>query len=360
MRFEHPLWLLASALVAAGLGVVAIFRQTGRWPQPAILFANIRAVLGRPNSWRLICSEWQWILRVLALLLVIMALARPQKGRSDSVVTSEGIDIMMLVDTSSSMAGEDFGGDMTRLDHVTEVMREFAEARPADRIGLVSFGMSAYTRCPLTLDHALLDGFFEFVQTSWHRAYESLRKKQARQGRADESNLTPDEMDLMGTAIGDALVTAVGRLEKSDSKSKVIVLLTDGENTAGETKPLDGAAIAKEFGIKVYTVGAGSDGAAPVTVYDRLGRRRKQYMRANLDEVTLQAIADETGGIFFHANTRDRLEEVYDEINRLERGEIKTKDYREWDELFAPFALAALVLIVLDRLLAATWLRRLP
>ena len=360
MRFEQPLWLLAIALIAAGLGVVAIFRQTDRWPRPALLFANIRAVMGRKKSWRLLLSDWQWLLPVLALILLVLALAKPQQGRSDSIVTSEGIDIMMVVDTSSSMAGEDFGGDMTRLDHVTEVMREFATARPADRIGLVSFGMAAYTRCPLTLDHALLDGFFEYVQKSWHEAYESLRRKQARQGRANESNLTPNELDLMGTAIGEALVTAVGRLEKSDAKSKVIVLLTDGENTAGDTKPLDGAAIAKEFGIKVYTVGAGSDGAAPVTVFDRLGRKRKQYMRANLDEATLQAIADETGGIFFHANTREKLEAVYDEIDRLERAEIKTKDYREWDELFAPFAFASLLLFALDRLLAATWLRRLP
>ena len=237
-------------------------------------------------------------------------------------------------------------------------MREFAKKRPSDRIGIVSFGRNAYTRCPMTLDHALLEKFLEGVLRDWERAADSLSRKRATKGQSVET--TPQEDDLQGTALGDGLVMAVSRLDESDAKSKIVILLSDGSSNSGETQPGPAGELASQLDVKVYTVGAGSNRPAPVATYNRLGQPVKRAMRFELDETTLREIAETTEGKYFHAQNRERLEEVYDEIDRLERVELKSKDFREWDEKFMPWALAALAVFLLETLLAATVLRTLP
>ena len=357
MRFESPLWFLAAAVIALGILARFLFIQSGMWARPAVLFANLPPLLRRGTTWRVWARRGLGVVHVLALAALVTALARPQEGRRDSVVTNRGIDIMLVVDTSGSMAAEDFGEERTRLDHVIDVMRDFAKSRPGDRVGLVSFGAYAYTRCPMTLDHALLDSFFGQVLRDWNRAYESSARKSA---RTRYPNLTPQEEDLQHTAIGDAVVTGTARLEESSSKSRVMVLLTDGVNNYGDTDPLDASELAKELGIKLYCVGAGSNQLVRRTVIDAFGDKRKVVERVRLDEATLTKMAERTGGRYFPARSRRELESVYDEIDRLEKTDIKTRDFREWDERFQPLVLIALGLLLLEAILAATVLRSIP
>lgn len=356
MRFETPAWFFASAAVVLGGVAIGVLRQSGMMPRPAILFANLAPLKKQGATWRTRLRRLPGALRMAALILLIVALARPQIGRSDSVVTSEGIDIVLAVDTSGSMAAEDFGESRTRLDHVVDVIHEFIERRPADRIGLVAFGRNAYTRCPLTLDHDLLDRFLERVLREWERAVDSSNRKQAK-GRDDFS---PREANLTGTAIGDGIVMSVSRLEESDAKSRVVVLLSDGTSNAGDTQPQAAADLASQLDVKVYAIGAGTNSVAPVARYDRLGRPVKVASRSSFDEKALQDIADTTGARYFHASSRERLGEIYEEIDRLERVELKSRDFREWDERFMPWALAALGVFMLELLLSATILRSLP
>ncbi|MEZ6195563.1 MAG: VWA domain-containing protein [Planctomycetota bacterium] len=359
-RFAEPGWFFALAgLALLGL-VAAVFARAGHFVRPRLLFSRLEAARRVGRSWRLVLARGLWIPRVLALVAIITALARPQLGRGETFVSSEGIDIMLLIDTSASMAAEDFGRRETRLDHVTDVIRGFVERRPADRVGVVSFGAAAYTRCPLTLDHALVDEVLDFTRDAWRRAYLSFSRKGATSRGQAPTDLTPEEEDLQGTAIGDGLVAAVSRLENSEAKSKVVVLLSDGENTAGEVAPRDAAELAREFGVRVYTVGAGSDDRAPVLTFDRFGREVRRLVSFRLDEKTLTDVAEATGGRYFHAGSRDRLEEVYAEIDRLERAEITSRDFREWDERFPPLVWCALGLLLLELLLRCTVARRLP
>ncbi|MCA9322713.1 MAG: VWA domain-containing protein, partial [Planctomycetes bacterium] len=349
MRLESPYWLVAAALVALAVALrLALGLAHGS--RPALLFSRIPEVLRSSPTWRTRLHGAFGIVRILVLLGLIFALSRPQEGRTDSVITSDGIDIMLVVDTSQSMIAEDFGKDRTRLDHVVEVMREFVERRPDDRIGLVSFGRYAYTRCPMTLDHGLLSDFLEQLHEDWAATADSLARKTARRG----AELTPAEEDLTGTAIGDGLIGAISRLQKSDAKSRIIILLSDGESNAGETTPDAAAELAARFGIKVYTVGAGSNGNVYVTVYDNFGRRRKQATSFRLDEATLKKIAETTKGEYFPARDRNALEETFKDIDRLERSEIETRDYREWEERFPLWAWLALGLLLFEFIMRST------
>lgn len=356
MRFEAPLWFVAAAAVLAGLFYLHRRGRRAGAAVPAILFANLDVLAKQAPTWRVKLVRKLWILPLLAMLLMIAALARPQSGRSDSVVLSEGIDIMLIVDTSGSMAAMDFGDQKTRIWHAKEVMKQFVKGRSSDRIGLVSFGMHAYLRCPMTLDYGLLEGFFENVHSEWERAFESGAKKASQRN----ARLTPQERDQQATAVGDGLVAALARLDESPSKSRVVVLLTDGESNAGETEPLVAADLAKSMGVKVYTIGAGSNQRAPVMAYDAFGRKVVAYQVFPIDEKTLTEMANRTGGRYFPVRDRRSLEATFEEIDKLERSELKVKDYREWDELFQPLAFAALALLCLHALLAQTILRTTP
>jgi Ca-activated chloride channel family protein len=281
----------------------------------------------------------RWLLpalRVAALGLLIVGLARPQLGRAATQVRAEGIDIMLAVDLSSSMLAEDFqidGARANRLDAIKKVVREFLDKRPNDRVGLVLFAARPYTQAPLTLDHGWL-----------------------------LSNLDRAQIGLIedGTAVGSALATAVGRLESSDSKSKIVILLTDGQSNAGKVPPLTAAESAKALGYRVYTIGAGTRGTAPYPQVDAFGRKVYVSMPVDVDEETLQHIAETTGGKYFRATDTESLRKIYDDIDKLETTSQEGLQYLDFDELYVWAVLAGMLLLVGEAVLAQTWLRVLP
>lgn len=330
MRLHDP-WVLAL------LGLAILLIRLPRRQTPATLRFPLLDALRAVGPGRR--SHWRWVLpalRVAGFALLVLALARPQLGKATTKVYTEGIDIMLAVDISGSMLAEDFTvADVraSRVAAVKSVVRKFVEGRPGDRIGLVLFAARPYTQCPLTLDHGWL-----------------------------LQNLARAEVGLIedGTAVGSALATAVNRLEASDGKSKVIVLLTDGQNNAGKVTPLNAAEAAKTLGYRVYTVGAGTRGVAPYPVMGPFGNKIYQPMPVDIDEDTLRRIADKTGGRYFRATDTQSLETVYAEIDRLEKSPYEAEQYLDYQELYVWFALLGLVLLAGETVLAQTWLRVLP
>ncbi len=271
-------------------------------------------------------------LKSLALVAVIFALARPRFARTFEEVKTEGIDIVLTLDVSTSMKAEDFK-PRNRLYVAKEVIKEFVQERTNDRLGLVVFAAQAFTQCPLTLDHNVLINFLDNVNFG----------------------IVED-----GTAIGTAIANSCNRLKDSPAKSKVIVLLTDGVNNRGKIDPVTAAEIASSLGIKIYTIGIGKPGNAPYPVDDPFLGRIYRYMPNALDEKVLQKIADITGGIYFRAETGEKLSEVYKEISALETTQIKTKGYIQYKELFAPFLLAGLGFVLIESVLGRTRFRKIP
>jgi Ca-activated chloride channel family protein len=268
------------------------------------------------------------VLRSLAVAALIFALARPQSSLSWQDSTTEGIDIMIASDISGSMLAEDF--QPNRLEAGKNIAIEFIKSRPNDRIGLVIFSGESFTQCPLTIDHDVLINLYKDVH------YGMIQ-------------------DM--TAIGDGLATAVNRLKDSEAKSKVIILLTDGSNNTGSIAPLTAAQIAKTFGIRVYTVGIGTNGYAPIPVPTPFGGVQYQNMKVDIDEGTLTKIADITGGKYFRATDNHALQNIYSQIDKLEKAKIQVTQYHKKTELFLPFALAALLLLSLEFISKNTWLR---
>jgi Ca-activated chloride channel family protein len=270
-----------------------------------------------------------FILRLLALSLLILVLMRPQSRSSWKDVKTEGIDIVMSLDISSSMLARDFKPD--RLEAAKAVADDFIDSRPNDRIGLVIFAAESFTQCPLTSDHAVIKNLFSAIHTG---------------------------MMADGTAIGNGLATAVSRVKDSKAKSKVIILLTDGVNNRGSVAPMTAAEIAKAFGVRVYTIGVGTIGKAlsPVALYPN-GQYEYGYVDVNIDEKTMTDIADMTGGKYFRATDNKRLREVYKEIDRLEKTIFEEKNFTNKAERFLPFAIAAAVLLLLEFLIKNYYLR---
>jgi Ca-activated chloride channel family protein len=251
-------------------------------------------------------------------------------------VRAEGIDIMLAVDLSSSMLAEDFqldGDRATRLEAVKSVVREFLEKRPNDRVGLVLFASRPYTQSPLTLDHG-------WLLANLDRAHIGMIED--------------------GTAVGSALASAVGRLQGSEAKRKIVILLTDGQSNAGKVPPLTAAESAKALGYRVYTIGAGTRGTAPYPQIDPFGRKVYVNMPVDVDEETLQRIADETGGRYFRATDTESLRKIYADIDQLETTSLEGLQYLDYDELYVWLVLAAVVLLAGEAVLAQTWLRVLP
>lgn len=270
-------------------------------------------------------------LRALALLAFIVALARPQTGSTTEEVTTEGIDIVLAMDVSSSMYAEDL--EPNRIEAAKVVGAEFVAGRRNDRIGLVAFAGQAFTQAPLTLDHGVVQGLIRELAV----------------GMIED-----------GTAVGMGLATAVKRLEASDAASKVAILLTDGRSNTGAIGPTTAAQMAEALGIRVYTIGVGTRGTARVPYDDPVRGRQYAQMRVDLDETTLQAIAERTGGRYFRAVDNQSLAAIYSEIDELERIEIRVENYTQYAERF-PVALAGgLLLLVLGTILSETVLRRLP
>lgn len=284
-----------------------------------------------PRSIKYYLRHLPIVLRSLAVVLIAVALARPQSAQHNSNSTTEGIDIVMSLDVSGSMLARDFTPD--RLGAAKEVASNFIMDRPNDRIGLVVFAGESFTQCPLTTDKRSLLNLLGSVKS----------------GMIDD-----------GTAIGNGLATAVNRLRESKAKSKVIILLTDGINNSGQIAPLTAAEIAQSYGIRVYTVGVGTMGMAPYPVIDMWGHLSFQPMKVEIDEKMLSQIAQMTGGKYFRATDNRRLKDVYDEINQLERSKVEVENFTRYQERFTLFVVLALILLVGEFALRQTWLRRLP
>lgn len=267
------------------------------------------------------------VLRSLAIISLVLALARPQSSLSWQNSTTQGIDIIIASDISGSMLAEDF--QPNRLEAGKNIAINFIENRPDDRIGLVIFSGEAFTQCPLTIDHSVLINLYKDINYG---------------------------MINDGTAIGMGLAIAVNRLKNSDAKSKVIILLTDGSNNMGAIPPLTAAEIAKKFDIRVYTVGIGTKGFAPYPVKTAMGVQY-QKMPVDVDEVTLGKIANITGGKYFRATDNETLKRIYEQIDKLEKAKIDVTQYHKKTELFLPFAIAALLLLITEFLLRNTILK---
>jgi len=299
-------------------------------------FPSQQLLDGLPNTWKVRFLFIPNLLRVLVIILFILSLAGPRIVLNETLFKAEGIDIALALDISSSMLAEDFkvdGKRVNRLTIVKEVVKDFIEKRDHDRIGLVAFAALAYTVVPLTTDYSWL-----------------------------EQNLERVEIGLIkdGTAVGSAIVSSVMRLKTSDAKSKIIILLTDGVNNAGDIDPIDAARAAEAFGIKIYTIGAGSKGRVPFPARDLFGRKAYQKVRIDIDEKSLKEIADVTGGKYYRATDTQSLINVYKEIDALEKTKIEEIGFSEYEELFDLVLLLALALLVLEIILSRTLLLRLP
>jgi Ca-activated chloride channel family protein len=275
-------------------------------------------------------------LAYLGMALLILALARPQLGKGKTEIETSGIDIVLAVDVSGSMEAMDFnidGQPVGRLSVVKKVVEQFVGDRPGDRMGMVAFAGRPYLVSPLTLDHDWLKD----------------RLSEVKIGRVED-----------GTAIGSAIASSVNHLRDSEAKSRIVILLTDGVNNSGAANPVTAAEAAKALGIKIYTIGAGTRGEAPIPVRDRFGRQRMAMTKVEIDEDSLREIASVTGGQFFRATDTDSLVKIYEEINQLETTKRKMKRYEDYQELMLFALLPGLFLVLSERVLSETRYRHLP
>lgn len=328
MHFASPyyLWLL-SALVP----MIAYYVWRTLQGGASIQISSVEGVVRAPKTVRYWLRHLPFVLRLAALALLIVALARPQDVERLSRTNTEGIDIMLAIDVSGSMLARDFRPD--RITAAKEVAGSFIADRYGDRIGLVAFAGEAFTQSPLTTDQGTLQTLLARIR----------------------SGLIED-----GTAIGNGLATAINRLRESEAKSKVIILLTDGVNNRGEIAPVMAAEIAKEQGIRVYTIGVGSRGTAPTPAIDMFGNMTFVQAKVEIDEKTLQEIADATGGRYFRATDNEKLRAIYDEINRLEKSKVEVADFTTYTEEYLRWVLAALALLAVEFLIRTLILKRIP
>jgi Ca-activated chloride channel family protein len=339
MRFATPYALLLLLLVP----LLLWWRHRHRRPA-AIAYSSVQGLAAVPPSLLTRLRRAMPLLRALILVLGIVALARPQQGLERTKVYSEGIAIVAVVDISGSMAAEDLqlgGRPRNRLHVVKHTFRQFVKGddtlagRPGDLIGLVTFARYPDSLCPLTLDHETLLALLEQVHI-----------------------VTLREED--GTAIGEAIALGVERLRRSTAKSRVMILLTDGSNNAGDTEPVQAARIAKALGIKIYTIGTGSRGVAPIPVRTRDGRTVYRRMRVHIDEATLSKLAEMTGGKYFRATDSAALKAIYADIDRLETTANVAEWYQQYAERFPLVLVPGLILLVLEVTLVNTRFRTLP
>lgn len=328
MFFEYPklLWLL---LLLIPLAALYIFRElTGR--TPSLQVSSLDRWQYRPSWFKRALRHVPFLLRMGALALLIVAIARPRDSKNFEKVDTEGIDIVLDMDVSTSMLARDFKPD--RIGAAKDIAIEFIASRPTDRIGIVVFAGESYTQCPVTTDRITLINMMKEVQTG----------------------LIED-----GTAIGNGLATAVARLKDSDAKSRVVILLTDGVNNRGEIAPETAAEIAKTYGIRVYTIGVGAKGEAPYPVQTPWGIQ-VQNMKVEIDEDLLQKIAGTTGGKYFRATDNTKLMEIYSEINQMEKNRTTVDSFPVYSEKFMDFAIWALVLLLLELLFKFVIIKKLP
>lgn len=329
LRFQNSYFLLL--LIAVPILIYLFFRKDYS-KRGTIRFPNLNIVkkvnTGRAGKAKIII----FMFRIIAITLIIIALARPQSGSKEEEVITEGIDIILAMDVSTSMRAEDFK-PIDRLQAAKIVASDFVKGRANDRIGMVVFAGNSFTQCPLTLDYSIVLKFLEEIET----------------GMIED-----------GTAIGMAIGNCVNRLKESKAKSKVVILLTDGRNNRGELDPITASYVAKAFNIKIYTIGAGKLGEALYPIDDPIFGKRYVRMPVEIDEDLLRKIADITSGKYFRATDEEKLSRIYKEISEMEKTEIKVKQYTRYSELMAFFINPALFLIFLEIFLSNTIFRKIP
>lgn len=328
-KFADPglLWFLAVIPLMIAYYIYRL-RQGGA----SIRISTVAGIGKGSRTIRYYMRHLPFVLRCCAVALLVIAIARPQSSEDGSTSTTEGIDIMLAIDVSGSMLARDFNPDRMEAAKVTAA--QFIADRPNDRIGIAVFAAESYTQSPLTTDKRTLQ----------------MLVTQISSGVIDDN----------GTAIGSGLATAINRLRESDAQSKVIILLTDGVNNRGQIAPLTAAEIAKTYGIRVYTIGVGTHGTAPMPAYDRFGRMIFIEAPVEIDETMLSEIAAMTGGEYFRATDNNSLREVYQRINALETSKIEISEFTRYHELFEIYALVALMLLVLEFMIRRLVLRRIP
>lgn len=328
--FKDP-WVLVFILVIP-IMVFLARRRTGS----TFIFSSEELVKELKPTLRIRFAKSPTIFRSIAIALFILALARPQSVLEGTRTTSEGVDIVLAIDTSTSMLAEDFkalSARINRFDVVKDVVKEFIKKRKDDRIGMVAFAARAYTVCPLATDYAWLNENLDRVKV----------------GMIEDA-----------TAIGSAIASSINRLSTSKTKSKVIILLTDGVNNAGTISPLVAAEAARALKVKIYTIGVGTKGLVPYPFKDVYGRTVYQNISIEIDEEVLKRIADMTGGKYYPASDVETLRRIYDDINRLEKSNIEHLGYREYSELFYWFLIPGLIILTLEILLANTLFMKVP
>ncbi|MCP4292894.1 MAG: VWA domain-containing protein [bacterium] len=328
MEFAHPLVLLSLPVVV----LLFLWRRRNSHEVGALRHSNLQLMASGGTSVRVVLSRLLPWVKIVALLMLFVALAGPRIAHRSEKIEGQGIDIILSLDVSGSMRSLDFEPD-DRLGAAKKVIREFVAGRPHDKIGLVVFARKAFTQCPLTLDHPVLTGFLDEV----------------------EIGLIED-----GTAIGLGLATAVARLRHSDSPSRTVILLTDGENNVPTLEPETAVELARTLNVRVYTVAIGRQGLVPLPVDDPIFGRRTHQVETKIDLELLQEIADATDGQMFEATDPDALVKIFETIDELETARYETTVSTWYRQLLPWFALPALFLFLLEGLLSASWLRRLP
>lgn len=324
ISFAHPYFLGLLLLVPI---MIWWYIRNKKKDIPAFRLTTLSGIAKVAPSWKVILRPTMFVLRLLCIAALSVALARPQSSNTTESIDSEGIDIVLALDVSGSMLAEDLKPN--RIEAAKKVALDFVDKRPTDRIGLVVFSGESFTQCPITIDHNVLNEQLSQIK----------------------SGLLVD-----GTAIGMGLATSVDRLRNSKAKSRIIVFLTDGVNNTGLIDPSTALEIAKAYKVRVYTIGVGTKGQAPYPVQTPMGMQ-KQMMDVQIDEALLQQIAKETGGKYYRATNNKSLAGVYDEIDQLEKTKIEVSSYKNYAELFFPFAVLAIICLGLEMLLRYTVFR---
>jgi Ca-activated chloride channel family protein len=326
IQFGQP-WLLLLLLL---IPVLIYWKYNKGKKQVAAIGISSTKGLAASRSWKNSFQQFPFVLRLLALVCIIIALARPQTKFDETQREGEGIDIVLAIDVSGSMTAQDF--QPNRMEAAKKVAEEFVDQRPSDRIGVVIFAGESFTQCPLTTDHYVL----------------KTQISQIRNGLLED-----------GTAIGSGLATSVDRLRSSKSKSKVVILLTDGMNNGGLIDPSTALEIAKTFHVKVYTIGVGTEGYAPTPVSTPLGIVM-QNQKVSIDEGLLKNIATQTGGEYFRATDNQSLEKIYSQIDKMEKSKVEITTFHHYSEKFYPFVFAALALLFVEIILKFTLFKKFP
>lgn len=327
-RFENIYFLY---LLLAIIPMVAYYFFKLKDGRASIQISSIRPFINAPRTAKYYLRHLPFVLRVLGFAFFVLAMAKPQLATSEDTVSTEGVDIVIALDISGSMLARDFTPD--RISAAKDVATKFIIDRRTDRLGLVVFAGESFTQSPLTTDHATLINLLNQV----------------------DNNAIED-----GTAIGNGLATAVARLKESSSKSKVVILLTDGVNNAGQIAPITAAEIAETYGIKVYTIGVGTTGTAPYPAMDPWGNITFAQAKVEIDEVILKQIAEKTGGQYFRATSNDKLQAIYDQINALEKTKIEVQNFVSYRELFPLFLMIGILFILIEIIIKYLYLRQIP